>query len=60
MSLLNFSFVIIYIIHKILVLLKNNLTHLKNSIFECFLRSITDFYFFQKNVFFITYNNGEF
>ena len=48
MSLLNFSFVMIYIIHKMLVLLKNNLNYLKDSIFECFLRSIIYFYFFLK------------
>ena len=36
MSLLNFSFVMIYIIHKMLLLLKNNLNYLKDTIFECF------------------------
>ena len=36
MSLLNFSFVKIYIIHKMLVLLKNHLNYLKYKIFECF------------------------
>ena len=46
MSLLNFNFVTIYIIHKMLVLLKNNLNYLKDSIFECFLKSIIEFYFF--------------
>ena len=45
MSLLNFSFVMIYIIHKILVFIKNNLNYLKDNIFEFFL-SIVDFYFF--------------
>ena len=30
MSLLNFNFVLIYIIHKMLVLLKNDLNYLKN------------------------------
>ena len=33
-SLLNFSFVMIYIIHKILLLLKN----LKDNIFKCFFK----------------------
>ena len=33
MSLLSFSLVIIYIIHKILVLLKNHLNYLKDNIF---------------------------
>ena len=35
---LNFNFVMIYIIHKILISLKNNLNHLENSIFECFFK----------------------
>ena len=43
MLLLNFSFFMIYIIHKMLVLIKNNLNYLKDSIFKCFLRSIIDF-----------------
>ena len=46
MSLLNFNFVMIYIIHKMLVLLKSHLNYLKDSIFECFIRSIIAFYFF--------------
>ena len=36
MSLLNFSFVMIYIIHEMLVLLKFHLNYLKDSIFQCF------------------------
>ena len=43
MLLLIFDFVVIYINYKMLVLLKNQLNYLKNGIFECFLRSITDF-----------------
>ena len=40
----NFRFVMIYIIHKILVLLRNlNLEFSKCSILECFLKSIIDF-----------------
>ena len=39
------NFVMIYIIHRMLVLLKNNLNYLKDSIFECFLRSIIDYFF---------------
>ena len=34
--LLNFNFVVIHIIHKILVLLKNHINYLKNSIFDFF------------------------
>ena len=33
--LLNFNFVMIYIIHEMLVLLKNQLNYLKDNIFEC-------------------------
>ena len=36
MSLLNFNFVMIYIINKMLVLLKNNLSYLAESIFKYF------------------------
>ena len=35
MSLLYFNFVMIYIVNKMLVLLKNHLNYLKNRIFEC-------------------------
>ena len=60
MSLLNFSFAMIYIIHKMLVLLKNNLNYLKDSIFEWFLKSIIDFYFLKIIIIFsIKYNNGN-
>ena len=38
MLLLNFSFVMIYIIRKTLVFLKNNLNYLKDNIFECFFK----------------------
>ena len=53
MSLLNFNFVMIYIIRKMLVLIKNNLNYLKDSIFKCFSRSITDLIFLKKLIFFI-------
>ena len=36
MSLLNFNFDRIYIIHEMLVLTKKNMNYLKDSIFECF------------------------
>ena len=52
MSLIKFNFAIIQIIHKMLVLLKNHVNYLKDSILECFLRSIIDFYFLQKKFFF--------
>ena len=38
MSLLNFNFVMIYIIHKMLVLLKNNMNYHTDSIFEYFFK----------------------
>ena len=47
-SLLNFNFAMIYIIHKILVLIKNHLSYLKTVFSNSFLRSILDFYFFKK------------
>ena len=39
-SLLHFSFIMIYTIHKILVLIKNQLNYLKDNIFECSFTSI--------------------
>ena len=38
MPLLNFSFAMIYIISKMLLLLKNNLNFFKGNIFECFFK----------------------
>ena len=43
MSLLNFSFIMIYAIHKILVLIKNHLNYLKIIVLNVFLRSIIYF-----------------
>ena len=53
-SLLNFSFVKIYIVHKMLVSLKIHLNYFKDSIFECFFKEYNRllFIFFQKNKFF--------
>ena len=61
-SLLNFSFIMICTIHKILVLIKNHLNYLKDNVYECFFEKyITHFYFFKKNYFtFIKYNDGKF
>ena len=59
MLLLNFSFVMIYIIRKMLVLLKNHLNYLKDNIFESFFKKYNRLLLFKKiNFFFITYN-GE-
>ena len=35
MSILHFNFVMIYTIHKMLILLENNVNYFKDSIFEC-------------------------
>ena len=51
MSLLNFNFVMIYIIHKILAFLKNHLNYLKDNILECFLKKCNRLLFLLKNVF---------
>ena len=60
MSLLNFNFAMVYIIHKILVLLKNNLNYLRNNILQCFFKKYNRLLFFLKKVlFFITYNDGK-
>ena len=49
MPFLYFSFVMIYIIHKTLVLLKNNLNVFKGNIFECFFKEYNSLFF---NLFF--------
>ena len=60
MPLLNFNFVMIHIIHKILVLIKNHMNFLQDNTFECFLRSIITFYVFKNFFFFFTtYNDGK-
>ena len=48
MSLLNFNFVMIYIIHKILMLLKNRQNYFKDNISKCFFKKCSRrlFYFF--------------
>ena len=38
MLLLNFNFVMFYIIHKMLLLLENHLNYLKDNILECFFK----------------------
>ena len=48
MLLLNFNFVMIYIFHKILVLLKNQRNYLKENIFECFLKKYNRLLLFKK------------
>ena len=53
MSLLNFSFIMIYSIHKILVLIRNHLNYLKGNVLECFFKEYKILLiFFLKNNFF--------
>ena len=52
MSLLNFSFIMIYTIHKILLLIKNYLNYDKDNVFEEI--------YLKKKFFFITCNDGKF
>ena len=49
MSLLNFNFVMLHVIHKILVLFKNDLNYLKVIIFECFFKKYNRLVFILKN-----------
>ena len=49
-SLLNVNFVMIYIIHKMLVLLKNCLNYFKDSIFECFFKEYNRLLFCFKKI----------
>ena len=51
MSLIEFNFVLIYIIHKMLALLKNRLNYLKDSISECFFKAYNRL-LFKKKIFF--------
>ena len=46
MLLLNFNFVMFYIIHKMLLLLENHLNYLKDNILECFFKRQTRLLFF--------------
>ena len=54
MSLLNFNFLMIYIIHKMLLLLKNHLNYLKSSTFEWFFKEYIRLFIFFKTFFFVT------
>ena len=48
-SFLNFNFDMVYIIHKILVLIKNHLSYLKDNILEFFFKKYNKLLFFNKN-----------
>ena len=47
--LLNFNFIMIYIIHEILVLIKNHMTYRKGSIFESLFKEYNRL-LFSKNI----------
>ena len=51
-SFLNFSFIMIYKIHKILILIKSHLNYLKDNIFECFFKEYNILLIIFKNIFF--------
>ena len=51
-SLLNFNFAMIYIIYKILVLIKNRFSYLKHNIFEISFKKHTRLPLFKKIIFF--------
>ena len=48
MLLLNFCFLMVYIICKILVLLKNHLNYLEDNLFECFFKEALWFFILKK------------
>ena len=52
MSLLNFNFAMIYIIHTILILIKNHLNYLKDNIFEFFFKKYKILLSLKQNNFF--------
>ena len=52
MELSNVKFVMIYTIHKILVLFKNCLDYFKDNIFECFFKEYNTLFKKKKNFFF--------
>ena len=59
-SLSNLNFVMIYIIHKVLALLKNHVSYLKDNIFECFFKKYNRLLFKKKKkISFITYSDEK-
>ena len=57
---LNFSFIMIYTIHKVLLFIKNHLNYLKDNIFECFSKEYNILLIFLKKItFFKIHNNGR-
>ena len=61
MSLLIFNFVMFYIVHKILVLLKNHLNYLKDNIFKCFSTKYNRLLLlFKKIIILVAYNDAKY
>ena len=57
---LSISFFMIYLIHEMLVLLKNDLNYLKDNILEWFFKEYNRLLFFDRIMYtMITYNNGK-
>ena len=52
-SLLNFKFFMIHIIHKIFLLIKNHLNYLIDNIFKCFFKKYNRYYFNRSIIFVI-------
>ena len=55
----DFNFVMIHVICKVLVLLKNHLTRLKDNIFKFFFKKYNGHSFIKKMIFYIIYNDGK-
>ena len=54
MSLLDFNFVMVYLVHIILTLLKNHLNYIRENIFECFFKKYN-----RLLIFLTTHNDGK-
>ena len=54
MSILNFNFVMIYILYKMLVVFKNHLYYLKDNVFECFFKKYNRLLFFLTKLIFFS------
>ena len=57
---LTLNFVMIYMIHKMLVFLKNHLNYHNDNIFKCFFKEYNRLLFFEQKIFFTTYNDRKF
>ena len=55
-SLVNFSFIMIYTIHKILVSIENHLNYVQDNIFECVFKEYNKLLIFFKKIVFFSQN----